>query len=109
MSPSAQDRLCDPAGPVIEQCDAGSEAIVQVIPVRDGRVSVIVTAVAVVAAPGPLLATVIWNPTVVPESTGVASAVFVIVRLGDGIVRVVQFSPASPPVLFWSPSCVMTW
>src|SRR5206468_10939329 len=104
MSPSAQDRLCDPAGPVIEQCDAGSEAIVQVMPERDGSVSVMVTAVAVVAAPGPSFATVIWKPTPVPASTGVASAVVVIVRSGDGLVRVVQFSPASPPVVFWSPS-----
>src|SRR5439155_1149945 len=80
--------------------------MVHVMPASDGSGSFTVTAVAV---PGPPLETVMGKPTLVPASTGVASAVLVIVRLGDGMVRVVQFSPASPPTLFWSPSWVMTW
>src|SRR5438477_10181306 len=81
MSPSEHERVCDPAGPVIEQAEPLWDAMVHVIPVREGSGSFTVTAVAV---PGPPLDTVMVKPTEVPAVTGVASAVLVIARLGAG-------------------------
>src|SRR5438093_79455 len=106
MLPSEHDRVCEPAGPLIEHAEPLWDWMVHVMPASDGSGSFTVTAVAV---PGPPLPTSMVKPMEVPALTGVASAVLVIVRSGDGMVRVVQFSPASPPVLFWSPSWVMTW
>src|SRR5438477_642210 len=79
MSPSEHERVCDPAGPVIEQAEPLWDAMVHVIPVREGSGSFTVTAVAV---PGPPLPTVTVKPTEVPAVTGVASAVLVIARPG---------------------------
>src|SRR5438067_1249132 len=79
MSPSEHERVCDPAGPVMEQAEPLWDAMVHVIPVREGSGSFIVTAVAV---PGPPWPTVTVKPTLVPAVTGVASAVLVMARLG---------------------------
>src|SRR5438477_12947731 len=109
MSPSEHERSCDPAGPLIEQPEPVWLAMVHVMPVSDGNVSLRVTPVAVV---GPLLPTVMWKPTLVPGLTGVASAVLVVAMLGwvsGGMVSDTQRSPASPGGLFWPPSRVMTW
>src|SRR5438477_136566 len=81
MSPSEHERVCDPAGPVIEQAEPLWDAMVHVIPVREGSGSLTVTAVAV---PGPPLPTVTVKPTLVPAVTGVSSAVLVMARLGAG-------------------------
>src|SRR5437879_3136649 len=78
MSPKAQDRCWFGAVPVMEQCERGSDALLQVMPARAGRLTGMVTAFAVA---GPPLPTVIVKPTPVPASTGVASAVLVIARL----------------------------
>src|SRR5438105_656254 len=88
MSPSVQESTCVPTGPVIEQCDPGSEAMAQSTPVRDGSGSFTVTLVAVA---GPPLATKIVNPTWLPEPTGVRSAVLTMEMRGSdggGEVRV---------------------
>src|SRR5207249_11880965 len=68
-----------PAEPLMKQCEPGSEPLVQSKPGSAGKGSTTVTPVAV---PGPVLATVIVNPMLVPELTGVASAVLVMTRLG---------------------------
>src|SRR5437667_186556 len=79
MSPREHERVCEPAGPLIEQPEPVWLAMVHVIPVREGSGSFTVTAVAV---PGPPLPTSIVKPTLVPELTGVASAVLVMARPG---------------------------
>src|SRR5438552_19141658 len=79
MSPKVQLRSCDPWAPLIEQAEPVWDWMVHVTPVSDGSVSLRVTPVAV---PGPLLDTVIVNPTGVQASTGVASAVLVMARPG---------------------------
>src|SRR5437870_3137632 len=78
MAPIAQDSTCGTL-PMIEHAVPSWESMVQLTPASDGSVSVTATPSAV---PGPLLPTSIVNPTAVPASTGVASAVLVMARLG---------------------------
>src|SRR5437016_4567633 len=79
MSPKVQLRSCDPWAPLIEQAEPVWDWMVHVTPGSDGSGSLTVTPVAV---PGPEFDTVMVNPTLVPESTGVASAVLVMARFG---------------------------
>src|SRR5438445_441560 len=79
MSPNVQLRSCDPWAPLIEQAEPVWDWMVHVTAVSDGSVSLRVTLVAV---PVPVLDTVIVNPMLVPELTGVASAVLVMARFG---------------------------
>src|SRR5438477_442598 len=95
MSPSEHERVCDPAGPVMEQAEPLWDAMVHVIPVREGSGSFTVTAVAV---PGPPLPTVTVKPTVVPAVTGVASAVLVIARRGP-LTTMVAKECTKPPLV----------
>src|SRR5439155_419911 len=79
MSPMEHERVCEPAGPLMEHAEPLWDWMVQVMPASDGSGSLTVTPVAV---PGPPLPTVTVKPTGVPELTGVASAVLVMARLG---------------------------
>src|SRR5438309_2176082 len=95
MSPNVQLRSCDPWAPLIEQAEPVWDWMVHVTPVSDGSVSLRVTPVAL---PGPLLDTVIVNPTGLPASTGVASAVFVMARSG-GFTTMVAKSQTVPALV----------
>src|SRR5947208_3662029 len=87
MSPSEHERVCEPAGPLREHAEPLWDAMVHVMPARDGNGSFTVTAVAV---PGPELPTSIVKPTLVPELTGVASAVLVMARPGPCTTMVAE-------------------
>src|SRR5437762_2606772 len=95
MSPKVQLRSCDPWAPLIEQAEPVWDWMVHVTPVSDGSVSLRVTPVSV---PGPVLDTVIVNPTGLPASTGVASAVFVMARPG-GFTTMAAKSHTVPSLL----------
>src|SRR5438477_8240 len=79
MSPNVQLRSCGPWAPLIEQADPVWDWMLQSTPGSAGKGSLTVTLVAV---PVPVLDTVIVNPMLVPELTGVASAVLVMARFG---------------------------
>src|SRR5437588_12121462 len=79
MSPMVHASNWSPTDPVIEQAEPVWDWMLQSTPESAGSGSLTVTPVAV---PGPEFDTVMVKPTLVPESTGVASAVLVMARFG---------------------------